>query len=248
MSTSEARSCCAKTSLTTCAPVTKNARFGVIAVDGPAGAGKSTVARQLAAELGFLYLDTGAMYRALAYKALRLGVDLRDEAELAVLLEETTIELYPAPEGRVRVILDGGDVTESLRTPEVNASVALVAGFAAVRSEMVTRQRDMARHGGVVMDGRDIGTFVLPDADVKFYLTASLDARAERRYHEIISMGFDVSLDRIREEIQHRDMLDSSRPYAPLSRAEDALLIDTTYMEVEEVVALMLSTWRRRLD
>lgn len=220
---------------------------GVIAVDGPAGAGKSTVARQVAAQLGFLYLDTGAMYRALAYKALAQGVDLRDGESLSELLSDTTIELYPAAGGSVQVVLDGADVTQDIRTPQVNASVSLVAGFSAVRTEMVARQRDMARQGGVVMDGRDIGTFVLPEADVKFFLTASLDARAERRYREMQRMGFDVSLERIREEIEHRDMLDSSRPYAPLQQAEDALLVDTTDMEVEEVVTTMIDVCRQRL-
>jgi len=220
---------------------------GAVAVDGPAGAGKSTVARQLASILGFLYLDTGAMYRALAYKALRHGVDLRDETALADLLYETSIDLYPALEGAVRVILDGQDVTEELRTPEVNASVAQVAGFASVRSDMVNRQREMARQGGVVMDGRDIGTFVLPDADVKFFLTASLEARAMRRFEELTQLGYDVSFDRIQDEIQHRDLLDSSRPYAPLAQASDAVMIDTTHMEVEEVVAVMLERCRRHL-
>lgn len=221
----------------------------MIAVDGPAGAGKSTVARKLAACLSFLYLDTGAMYRAFALKALREGVDLRDEQALAELLADTKIELYPmASKGLVQVILDGNDVTALLRTPQVNATVAQVAGFASVRSDMVTRQREMARLGGVVMDGRDIGTFVLPHAEIKFFLTASLDARAHRRYHELQQLGFDVSIDRIREEIAHRDMLDSSRPYAPLLQARDAILVDTTDMEVEEVVAHMLAICRHRLD
>ncbi|MCY0864901.1 MAG: (d)CMP kinase [Sulfobacillus sp.] len=226
----------------------KARKSAVIAVDGPAGAGKSTVARLLADRLGYLYLDTGAMYRALAYKALSEGIDLRDEAELAELLNQTTIELYPKGHGQVTVMMDGQDVTGHLRTPEVNASVAVVAGFPLVRREMVLRQRDLARHGGVVMDGRDIGTFVLPDADIKFFLTASLEARAERRYHELRQAGFDVSLDRIREEIQHRDLLDSSRPYAPLSQAADAILLDTTKMEVEEVVERMLAMCDQRLN
>ena len=227
--------------------MTNRQAHGVIAVDGPAGAGKSTVARRLAASLDFLYLDTGAMYRALSFKALRYGVDLRDEEALASLLSDTSIDLYPAPEGRARVILDGEDVTDALRSPEVNASVALVAGFASVRSELVSRQRDMARLGGVVMDGRDIGTFVLPKAEVKFFLTASLDARAQRRSEELARMGYEVSVGRIRDEIHHRDLLDSSRPLAPLAQAEDAVLIDTTDMEVEEVVARMLDVCRQRL-
>ncbi len=228
---------------------TERSGSAVIAVDGPAGAGKSTVARKLAACLRFLYLDTGAMYRALALKALREGVDLRDELALAELLADTTIELYPmAAQGLVQVILDGEDVTGLLRTPQVNATVAQVAGFASVRSDMVTRQRELARLGGVVMDGRDIGTFVLPHADIKFFLTASLDARAQRRYRELRQLGYDVSIDRIREEIAHRDMLDSSRPYAPLSQAYDAILVDTTDMEVEEVVTHMLAICRHRLE
>ncbi len=222
-------------------------RLGVIAVDGPAGAGKSTVARMIAGRLGFLYLDTGAMYRALAYKALTEGVDVRDDEALSELLADTVIELYPAEHGHVEVILDGVDVTEKLRTPQVNATVSQVAGFASVRTEMVARQRALASQGGVVMDGRDIGTCVLPEADVKFYLTASLDARALRRYHEMQRMGYNISLARIREEIEHRDMLDSSRPYAPLSKADDALLVDTTDMEVEEVVAYMIEVCRQRL-
>ncbi len=220
---------------------------GTVAVDGPAGAGKSTVARRLAAALDYLYLDTGAMYRALAYKALRHGIDLRDGPALAALLRETAINLYPVSEGRVSVVLDGEEVTEALRTPEVNASVSQVAGFEAVRGEMVARQRGMAGQGGVVMDGRDIGTFVLPHADVKFYLTASLDARARRRCLELERRGFPVEVTRVRDEIAHRDMLDSSRPYAPLAQAPDAVLVDTTHMEVEEVLAHVLKICRRRL-
>lgn len=187
------------------------------------------------------------MYRALAYKALTEGVDVRDDEALSELLADTVIELYPAEHGNVEVILDGVDVTEKLRTPQVNATVSQVAGFASVRTEMVARQRALASQGGVVMDGRDIGTCVLPEADVKFYLTASLDARAQRRYHEMQRMGYNISLARIREEIEHRDMLDSSRPYAPLSKADDALLVDTTDMEVEEVVAYMIEVCRQRL-
>lgn len=187
------------------------------------------------------------MYRALAYKALKQGVDLRDDQALAGLLQDTEIHLAPAPQGGVRVRLDGEDVTEALRTPEVNASVSQVAGFASVRTEMVARQRHLAAAGGVVMDGRDIGTYVLPGADVKFYLTASLAARAERRHLELERMGFPMEVGRIQEEIAHRDALDSNRPLAPLSKAPDALLIDTTDMEVDEVLARMVTVCRRHL-
>jgi cytidylate kinase len=223
-------------------------KSGVIAVDGPAGAGKSTVARRLADCLGYLYLDTGAMYRALAYKALRRGIDLRDESAVAELLSESTIELYPRARGQVNVILDGHDVTQSLRTPEINAIVSIVAEFPSVRQDMVDRQRKIAQPGAIVMDGRDIGTFVLPDADVKFFLTASLEERAHRRYEELRRLGFGVSLRAVQEEIEHRDALDSRRRYAPLARAEDAILLDTTKMEVEEVVAQMLAICCQRLS
>lgn len=219
----------------------------VIAVDGPAGAGKSTVARLAARELGYLYLDTGAMYRALALKALKHGVDLRDEEQLVNLLADTTIELVNGGSDPVRVWMDGKEVTGRLRTPEVDASVSQVAGYPAVHEEMVARQRRLARQGGVVMDGRDIGTFVLPDADVKFYLTASLAARAARRQRDLARLGYHVDLESLSEEIRHRDLLDSTRAYSPLRQAEDAIVIDTTDMEVEAVVGLVVERCRERV-
>lgn len=219
----------------------------VIAVDGPAGAGKSTVARRVAQELGYLYLDTGAMYRALALKALKHGVDLRDEEQLVHLLTNTTIELASGGLDSVSVWMDGREVTARLRTPEVDASVSQVAGYPAVREEMVARQRRLARQGGVVMDGRDIGTFVLPDADVKFYLTASLAARAARRQRDLVRLGYHVDLESLSEEIRHRDLLDSTRAYSPLRQAEDAIVIDTTDMEVEAVVELVVERCRERV-
>jgi cytidylate kinase len=223
-------------------------RHWVVAVDGPAGAGKSTVARRVALALHSLYVDTGAMYRALALKALETGADLRDEEALVRLLEASDITLRTEASGACRVWLDGQEVTREVRTPEVNASVSLVAGFKGIREAMVRRQRDLAQGGGVVVDGRDIGTYVLPDADFKFFLTASLDARAERRRRELEQLGYHVELDELKRQIQHRDTLDASRPVAPLQRAADAVVIDTTEMDVDAVVTEMLEVIRRRGD
>lgn len=220
----------------------------IIAVDGPAGAGKSTAARQVAEALRYLYLDTGAMYRALALKALGVGADLRDESTLARILEESDIQLHNSADGQTAVWLDGRDVTRDIRSPEVNASVSLVAGFAEVRHAMVERQRALARDGAVVMDGRDIGTYVLPEADFKFFLTASLEARARRRQRELAQMGYQVDEALLKEEIQHRDTLDSERPVAPLKRAADAIVIDTTDLDVGTVVRRMLDVVKPRGD
>ncbi|MCL8208684.1 MAG: (d)CMP kinase [Actinomycetia bacterium] len=216
-------------------------RRPVIAVDGPAGAGKSTVARRVARALGFRYIDTGAMYRAVALKALTTGVDLRSEAAVRQVAAETEVDLTSGPGGETRVWLDGVDVTEALRGPEVNASVSVVAGFPSVRALLVERQRRLAADGGVVMDGRDIGTVVLPYADYKFFLTASLEARTHRRQRELSQMGFAVDAGALREEIRQRDALDQNRAVAPLRRAEDAVVIDTTDLSVDAVVDRILS-------
>ncbi len=224
----------------------KKKRAPVVAVDGPAGAGKSTVARKMAERLGLLYLDTGAMYRGLAWKALHCGADLRDEPNLEDLLQRTTIDLYRQSDGTNEVLVDGKSVTNMLRGPEVNASVSLVAGVRGVREEMVKRQRAMAEHGGVVMDGRDIGTFVLPNADLKFYLTASLEARALRRHKDLCQLGYDVNLETLSQEIEHRDRLDSSRAFAPLAQAPDAIVIDTTNVEVDRVVDDMIAWYQEK--
>lgn len=212
-----------------------------IAIDGPAGAGKSTVARLVARRLGYLYLDTGAMYRALTLKALERRLDLEDGAALAALAAETDLRLGgEGPDGQTEVLLDGRDVTPAVRTPEVNRSVSLVARQPAVREALVALQRRLAEAGSVVMDGRDIGTVVLPSAEHKFFLTASLAERARRRCADLEAQGFTGSLASVEEEVARRDRLDSERAASPLRRASDAEEIDTTQLSVEEVVQYIL--------
>ncbi|WP_430337390.1 (d)CMP kinase [Rossellomorea vietnamensis] len=206
-----------------------------IAIDGPAAAGKSTVAKIVAGKLSYLYIDTGAMYRSLTYKALSNNVDLHDENELNQLLSETTIELEPSEVGQL-VFLDGNDVTEEIRQASVTNSVSHVAVHSGVREEMVKRQQLLAKEGAVVMDGRDIGTHVIPDAEIKVFLLASVDERAQRRHEENLSKGYPSDLEQLKEEIARRDKIDSEREVAPLKKAEDATEIDTTSLSISEVV------------
>ncbi|HOV78640.1 MAG TPA: (d)CMP kinase [Bacillota bacterium] len=210
-----------------------------IAIDGPAGAGKSTVARLLAKELGFLYIDTGAMYRAVTLKALREGVDLTDGDRLAGLAGMTSIDFQPLPDGSLRIFLDGEDVTEEIRTPDVTRNVSLVARIPGVRKHLVELQRKMASGGGVVMEGRDIGTVVLPDARVKIFLTASVQERARRRALELAARGEAVDQHRMEEEISKRDLVDVSRETDPLVPAGDADIIDCSFLPAEQVVKLI---------
>lgn len=211
-----------------------------IAIDGPAGAGKSTVAKLLAKRLGIIYLDTGAMYRAIALKTIEQHIDPFDVEALKEMLESTTIDIYYIDQEQ-RVLLDGRDVTDFIRTPEVSEEASKVAAIPIVRLKLVELQRDIAKTRDVVMDGRDIGTFVLPDANLKFYLTASVDERARRRYQELRLKGYVCSLKDIREEIRARDKNDSERELAPLRKADDAILIDSTGKAVDEVVEEMMS-------
>jgi len=209
----------------------------VIAIDGPSGAGKSTAGRVLAARLGYVFLDTGAMYRAFALKALRARVLTGDEAGLATLLRETDIALRP--DGGV--LMDGADVTGDIRTREVSAAASQVSVHPAVRRLMVARQQEMGRRGaGVVMDGRDIGTAVFPDADVKFFVHADPARRAVRRRRELAEAGIHAELEAVEREIRARDHADSTRADSPLTRATDAVDVDTTELELEEVVSQML--------
>jgi len=206
-----------------------------IAIDGPAAAGKSTVAKVLAKKLSYLYIDTGAMYRALTYRALQAGIDVNDEEKLIQLLKDTYIELKPSNGGQL-VFLNGVDVTNIVRQSEVTNNVSIVAKHRLVREEMVKRQRSLAQNGGVVMDGRDIGTHVLPEAEVKVFLKASVEERAKRRHEENILRGFDSDIEKLKEEIARRDKLDSEREVAPLRKADDAVEIDTTSLSIDEVV------------
>ncbi|MBM7645312.1 cytidylate kinase [Scopulibacillus daqui] len=218
-----------------------------IAIDGPAAAGKSTVAKKVADVLSYIYIDTGAMYRALTYKALKKDIDLHDGAALGMLLDETTIKLVPSENGQ-KVLVNGEDVTEEIRYQNVTNHVSLVSQHGEVREEMVKRQREMATEGGVVMDGRDIGTHVLPNAEVKIFLKASVEERALRRYKEQKQKGIETPLDQLKEEIATRDKLDSEREISPLIKAEDAFEIDTTSMSIEDVVNLILKKVKERSE
>lgn len=206
-----------------------------VAIDGPAGAGKSTVAKEVAKRLGFIYIDTGAMYRALTLQALELGIDINDENRLNEYLEKHIIQLINENDIQ-KVKIDGVDITKEIRTREVTKNVSLVSSHPLVRKTMVDIQRKLAMGSDVVMDGRDIGTNVLPKAEVKIFLTAAIDERARRRYKELIDNGFEADLDQIRADIELRDKKDQERTINPLKRAEDAILIDTSMYNIDEVV------------
>lgn len=208
-----------------------------IAIDGPAGAGKSTVAKLVAQRLGLLYIDTGAMYRAITLKALRRGVK-EDPGALSLLAKDTRIQLVPGI--KQQVMMDGEDVTEEVRKPEVCCNVSLVAQVPGVREVLVEQQRLMAKENGVVMDGRDIGTVVLPKATHKFFLTASPEERALRRAKELSQKGYTIDIKTLTDEIRERDYIDSNREIAPLVPAEDALIIDSTGMEISQVVDMII--------
>lgn len=211
-----------------------------IAIDGPAGAGKSTIAKRLAREFGILYLDTGAMYRAVGLKALLTGQDPWDRKAVEALLSDIAIDITHE-DGHQHVWLDGEDVSESIRTPEAGMAASAVAVIPAVRIRMVKMQQDIARDRAVVMDGRDIGTYVLPDAPYKFFLTASVAERARRRCLDHRAQGKEVPLEDMIREIEKRDKNDSGRSFAPLRQAADAQLIDSTGKSIEEVIAEIIS-------
>ena len=212
-----------------------------VAIDGPAGAGKSTLARQAARELGFLYVDTGAIYRTVALKVLRTGADPADEAQVSALLEGLDISMDYGPDGEQRMFLEGEDVSKAIREHRVSGLTSQVSAIPAVRAFLLDFQRRLAREHSVVMDGRDIGTVVLPDADVKIFLTAAPEARARRRLLELEQRGQQADFDTILHDIIQRDEQDRNRPIAPLRQAEDAVLLDTTHLNLEESLRSLLT-------
>ncbi|RYL93215.1 (d)CMP kinase [Sporolactobacillus sp. THM19-2] len=220
-------------------------RLFQIAIDGPAAAGKSTVAKIAAKKLGFIYIDTGAMYRSLTYKALKTGTDLLSGEALKALLDETEISLCHREDGQ-RVLVDGEDVTEQIRYPDVSSQVSLVSSYKEVRREMVRRQRILAGKRNVVMDGRDIGTHVLPNAQVKIFLKASVNERASRRFREEEQKGRHPSLESLKRAIALRDQKDTERKVSPLVKADDAVELDTTSLTVDGVVERILSIVKER--
>jgi cytidylate kinase len=207
----------------------------IIAIDGPAGSGKSTVAKEIARKLGLLYVDTGAMYRALTLKALREKISFDDEKVLVILAQRTTIDLEIGKDFKLSVLLDGEDVSKEIREFTVTNNVKYIARIPEVRKEMVLLQRKAASTGGAVLEGRDIGTVVFPNADRKIYLDAGIDERINRRYKELVEKGYEVTRDEVEKDVIARDHSDKTRTVAPLKKADGAIIIDTTNLTIAEV-------------
>ena len=219
-----------------------------IAIDGPSGAGKSTLAKALAEALGFLYVDTGAIYRTVGLRAFRAGADPSDPAAVAPLLEGLDIGMRHAGDGLQRMYLNGEDVTEAIRRHEISAYASAVSAIPAVRAFLLEQQRALAREHDVVMDGRDIGTVVLPEADVKIFLTAAPEVRARRRWLELKQRGQETGFDTVLRDVLARDEQDTHRSAAPLRQAEDAVLADTTDKDLEQSLALLTQIAKERLE
>ena len=217
-----------------------------VAIDGPSGAGKSTVARAAAAKLGYVYVDTGAMYRSIGLAVCRRGIAGENTAGIIATLPEITIQLT-YQDGAQHVLLNGEDVSEAIRTPEISYYASKVSAVPEVRFLLET-QRNMAKNGNILMDGRDIGTVILPDAPVKIFLTASAQSRAERRYKELIEKGQQVTMDGILHDINERDRQDMTRAVAPLKQADDAVLLDTSSLTLEESIAAVLRIIREKTE
>ena len=219
-----------------------------VAIDGPAGAGKSTMAKALAAQLGCVYLDTGAIYRTVAYHMALMGISPKDRDGVARMIDDVNIRIEFPEDGRQHMILNGCDVTDELRTPEMSRGASLVSAHAVVRDVLLDLQRDMAKTHNVVMDGRDIGTVVLPDADVKIFLTASAEVRAKRRLEELRRKGEQADFKTVLADIERRDEQDSTRAIAPLRCAPDAVRVDTSDHDIDACVAMLLQIVREKLQ
>lgn len=222
-------------------------RKPIIAIDGPAGAGKSTVAKLVAEKLGFVYIDTGAMYRAVAWKTMREQLPISDQRKISALANKIDIS-FQRNDSEQRILVDGEDVTDSIRTPEATRLSSPISTIRGVRKRLVEMQRRMGEDGGIVMEGRDIGTVVFPDAEVKVFLTASVTERARRRTEQLRAMGTQVDEAQIAEEIRDRDLRDSSRAHAPLRQAPDAHLIETDSLSAEEVADAILTIHHARQE
>lgn len=218
-----------------------------VAIDGPAGAGKSTLARQAARDLGFQYVDTGAIYRAVGYHMTLMGIGPKDRDGIERLLDDVNLELSYDGQGLQHMILNGADVTGEIRTPEMSRVASLISAQPAVRAFLLDLQRDMAKRYSVIMDGRDIGTVVLPGADVKVYLTASPEVRANRRLGDLKAQGLTASYEQVLEEIRQRDEQDMTRPIAPLKQAKDAVVLDTSSLSREESLMAMKTIIQERI-
>ena len=210
-----------------------------VAIDGPAGAGKSTIAKRVAKQMGFIYVDTGAMYRAMAIYFIKNNIDPTDEMAINSSIEDISISIE-YDNGEQQVILNGENITGILRTEEVGNMASKISVYAKVRSKLVDLQRELAKTTDVIMDGRDIGTTVLPDADVKIYLTASVEARAGRRFRELVEKGIEADQDAIKKDIEERDYMDMNRENSPLRQAEDAILVDSSDMSIDETVETII--------
>jgi len=213
----------------------------IIAIDGPAGAGKSTIAKRVAKNKGFLYIDTGAMYRALTLKVIESNVQVSDLSRIIQIAQSTTIDLIPNQDGALKVLLDGRDVSKEVREPRITKLVSDISKIKEVRQVMLELQRKFGRDSNSVLDGRDIGTVVFPEAEKKFYLDADFNERVSRRHKELLELGQDVTFESVAADLSNRDRIDSTREVAPLKQAEDAIYLDTTNMTIDQVVEVVLN-------